>query len=169
MDRRRNELPHPRGLWRRFRALPFLAQVATAIVAVLAVTLVGAAAEDDPAPPVTNLPPTTVAEVNTLPPTTAPTTTSTVPPTTTTTRPPTTVTTAAPATTPATRATPTTASSQSECHPSYVGACVPVASDVDCGGGSGNGPAYVYVKRFRVVGPDVYGLDSDGDGIACES
>ncbi len=55
------------------------------------------------------------------------------------------------------------------CHPSYTGACVPVASDVDCGGGTGNGPAYVYEEDIRVVGPDEYGLDADNDGIACES
>lgn len=53
------------------------------------------------------------------------------------------------------------------CHGSYTGACVPIASDVDCAGGSGNGPAYVR-GPVRVVGPDVYGLDRDGDGIACE-
>ena len=52
------------------------------------------------------------------------------------------------------------------CHPSYEGACVPFASDVDCIGGSGNGPAYV--GRVIVVGPDVYGLDRDGDGIGCD-
>ena len=54
------------------------------------------------------------------------------------------------------------------CHPSY-GGCVPIASDVDCGGGKGNGPAYVYEKDIPVIGPDVYGLDSDNDGIGCES
>ncbi len=53
------------------------------------------------------------------------------------------------------------------CHASYTGVCVPIASDVDCAGGSGNGPAYVQ-GPIRVVGPDVYGLDRDGDGIACE-
>lgn len=54
----------------------------------------------------------------------------------------------------------------SGCHPSYTG-CVPIASDVDCAGGSGNGPEYTdYVE---VIGPDEYGLDSDGDGQACES
>jgi hypothetical protein len=52
-----------------------------------------------------------------------------------------------------------------ECHPSYQGACVPIASDLDCAGGSGNGPAYVQGPVY-VVGPDVYGLDSDGVG--CE-
>jgi micrococcal nuclease len=56
------------------------------------------------------------------------------------------------------------------CHPSYRGACVPIASDVDCGRGSGNGPAYVYETDIEVIGPDVYGLDgSDNDGIGCES
>ena len=56
------------------------------------------------------------------------------------------------------------------CHPSYAGACVPTGvSDVDCAGGSGDGPAYISAKRFAVVGPDVYGLDSDHDGVACES
>lgn len=54
------------------------------------------------------------------------------------------------------------------CHPSYEGACVPFGvSDVDCAGGSGDGPNYV--GRVRVVGPDVYGLDRDNDGIGCES
>ena len=53
------------------------------------------------------------------------------------------------------------------CHPSYVGACLlPNASDYDCRGGSGNGP--YYTGRVRVVGPDKYGLDRDGDGIGCE-
>lgn len=54
-----------------------------------------------------------------------------------------------------------------QCDPNYAGACVPIASDVDCAGGSGNGPAYVQ-GPVRVVGNDIYGLDSDGDGIGCE-
>ncbi|KQV03018.1 hypothetical protein ASD13_06160 [Microbacterium sp. Root1433D1] len=54
-----------------------------------------------------------------------------------------------------------------ECHSSYSGVCVPIASDVDCAGGSGNGPAYVR-GPLQVVGPDVYDLDRDGDGIACD-
>jgi hypothetical protein len=44
---------------------------------------------------------------------------------------------------------------------------VPVASDVDCEGKGGNGPAYVR-GPVRVVGSDIYGLDRDGDGIGCE-
>jgi hypothetical protein len=54
----------------------------------------------------------------------------------------------------------------SNCDSHYYG-CVPIASDVDCAGGSGNGPAYVsgpvHVKTF-----DIYGLDRDGDGVGCE-
>ena len=62
--------------------------------------------------------------------------------------------------------TPNFTSAQ-QCHPNYSGACVPVASDVDCAGGSGDGPAYVR-GPVRVIGPDVYGLDRDKDGIGCE-
>jgi hypothetical protein len=54
-----------------------------------------------------------------------------------------------------------------KCHPSYKGACLdPRASDYDCIGGSGNGPRYT--GRVRVVGPDVFRLDADGDGWGCE-
>ncbi|MFG3642392.1 G5 domain-containing protein [Micromonospora sp. NPDC047762] len=54
----------------------------------------------------------------------------------------------------------------SKCDPNYSG-CVPIASDVDCAGGSGNGPAYVR-GPIRVIGDDIYDLDRDGDGIACD-
>jgi endonuclease YncB( thermonuclease family) len=55
----------------------------------------------------------------------------------------------------------------SNCHRSYAGACLdPFASDYDCAGGSGNGPEYT--GPVRVVGPDDFGLDSDGDGLGCE-
>ncbi|MGH9177411.1 MAG: hypothetical protein ACRD0N_02495 [Acidimicrobiales bacterium] len=108
--------------------------------------------------------PTTVETTTTA----APTTTTTVA-TTTTTRPPTTTTTRAPTTT--TTAAPAQAVAQAPppggCHPSYEGACLPPdASDVDCAGGSGNGP--VYTGRVSVVGPDVFDLDRDGDGVGCE-
>jgi endonuclease YncB( thermonuclease family) len=60
---------------------------------------------------------------------------------------------------------PTTASN---CHPSYEGACLdPGSSDYDCAGGSGNGPDYT--GPVRVVGPDDFGLDADGDGVGCET
>jgi hypothetical protein len=55
----------------------------------------------------------------------------------------------------------------STCDPNYSGGCVPIASDVDCAGGSGNGPAY-FSGTAEVVGTDIYKLDADKDGIACE-
>jgi hypothetical protein len=62
---------------------------------------------------------------------------------------------------------PVAAPAPSGCDSNYSGACVPVASDVDCAGGSGNGPAYVQ-GPVSVVGYDIYDLDRDGDGIACD-
>jgi hypothetical protein len=59
-----------------------------------------------------------------------------------------------------------TAAQAQECDPNYD-PCVPVASDVDCAGGSGNGPEYVY-GPVTVIGEDVYGLNRDGNGIGCE-
>jgi Staphylococcal nuclease homologue len=53
------------------------------------------------------------------------------------------------------------------CHPSYT-PCVPIDEDVDCAGGSGDGPSYVQ-GPIRIIGPDVYRLDgNDKDGIGCE-
>ena len=53
------------------------------------------------------------------------------------------------------------------CHKSYRGRCLkPNAYDYDCVGGSGNGP--YYTGLVRVVGPDVFRLDADGDGLGCE-
>ena len=54
------------------------------------------------------------------------------------------------------------------CDPNYGGACVPIASDVDCEGGGGNGPAYVR-GPVTVTGNDIYELDRDGDGVGCDS
>ncbi len=53
------------------------------------------------------------------------------------------------------------------CTPGYS-PCLPPASDYDCAGGSGNGPKYVY-GSVRVMGPDPYDLDRDGDGVGCQS
>ncbi|MBI2008974.1 G5 domain-containing protein [Candidatus Saccharibacteria bacterium] len=61
---------------------------------------------------------------------------------------------------------PAPAPEPSNCDSNYSG-CVPIASDVDCAGGSGNGPAYVS-GPITVRGSDIYDLDRDGDGIACE-
>jgi hypothetical protein len=55
----------------------------------------------------------------------------------------------------------------SSCDPNYSGQCVPIASDVDCLPGSGDGPAYVR-GAVRVVGSDIYDLDRDGDGVGCD-
>ncbi|MGF6832813.1 membrane protein involved in colicin uptake [Paenarthrobacter sp. TE4293] len=64
------------------------------------------------------------------------------------------------------KAVPAAPQAQSNCDPNYSG-CVPVASDVDCAGGSGNGPAYVR-GPVTVTGSDIYGLDNDKDGVGCE-
>ena len=56
----------------------------------------------------------------------------------------------------------------SSCDPNYTGACVPIASDVDCAGGSGDGPEYVE-GPVTVVGDDVYDLNRDDDNIACDA
>ena len=52
------------------------------------------------------------------------------------------------------------------CTPGYK-PCLPRASDYDCYGGTGNGPKYT--GKVKVKGRDIYGLDSDGDGIGCET
>jgi len=62
---------------------------------------------------------------------------------------------------------PTAPPQQSNCHPSYEGACLLIgAGDYDCAGGSGNGPNYT--GTVRVVGYDEFKLDRDGDGWGCE-
>lgn len=59
-------------------------------------------------------------------------------------------------------------SESGNCDPSYEGACLdPSSPDYDCEGGSGDGPDYT--GRVEIVGGDPYGLDRDGDGVACES
>jgi hypothetical protein len=109
--------------------------------------------------PTTTVPPTTLAPATTL----AVVTTTAPPPTTTIPKP---TTTAAPRTT----TTVAAASSSSGCHSSYRGTCVPPnVSDADCYPGKGDGPHYVHENNIEVVGPDEFGLDSDKDGIGCES
>lgn len=113
-----------------------------------------------PTTPATVAPPTT--QVTVAPPRTQVTSANTtVAPTT---APPPPTTRMAPTTVAPTTAPPTSGG----CHPSYEGACLsPNASDVDCEGGTGNGPEYS--GPVRVVGPDEYDLDRDGDGYGCES
>lgn len=117
----------------------------------------------------TTEPATTVAV--TQPPTTEPPATAapTTAESTTTTRPPTTTSTTRRATTAAPATSAAIKPLAGACDPNYTGACVPVASDVDCEGGTGDGPAFVR-GPVTVVGRDVYGLDgNDNDGIGCES
>jgi resuscitation-promoting factor RpfB len=45
--------------------------------------------------------------------------------------------------------------------------CLPLASDYDCSGGTGDGPKYVD-GPVRVTGPDPYDLDRDGNGVGCQ-
>lgn len=61
---------------------------------------------------------------------------------------------------------PQTTQPSSSCHPSYT-PCVPYASDVDCAGGGGDGPVFVRGPIY-VIGSDVYRLDGNNDGVACE-
>jgi hypothetical protein len=68
---------------------------------------------------------------------------------------------------PAPAPAPAPVAAPSGCDPNYSGQCVPIASDVDCAGGSGDGPGYT-AGPVRVIGSDIYDLDRDGDGIACD-
>jgi hypothetical protein len=56
-----------------------------------------------------------------------------------------------------------------KCTPGYS-PCIPNRrSDVDCYGGSGNGPRYTKPGVvYKVTGRDSYGLDADNDGKGCE-
>jgi hypothetical protein len=56
----------------------------------------------------------------------------------------------------------------SDCTPGYS-PCIPPGGDVDCAGGSGNGPRYVNgpVAVDQTYG-DPYDLDRDRDGVGCE-
>jgi hypothetical protein len=131
---------------------------------VLLVWMLGAC-EDQPDPvaaTAASAPPTTVAVTTTAAPTT------TIRPTTTTRPTPTTTKRKAVAAPTTRRPTPTTRPA-STCHPSYQGECLKARiGDYDCVGGSGNGPNYVH-GTVRVVGPDEFDLDRDGDGWGCEA
>lgn len=62
----------------------------------------------------------------------------------------------------------TVATQGPECSPHYS-PCVPIASDVDCAGGTGDGPRYVSGPVYVIDGQDPYRLDgNDNDGIGCE-
>ena len=48
-----------------------------------------------------------------------------------------------------------------DCSPHYSGTCIPIRADVDC--------SEITARNFCDVDVDVYGLDADDDGIACET
>ena len=55
------------------------------------------------------------------------------------------------------------------CTPGYSPCIRNKRSDVDCYGGSGNGPRYTKPGVvYQVRGSDRYGLDADNDGKGCE-
>lgn len=65
---------------------------------------------------------------------------------------------------------PAIAVARKSCTPGYS-PCIPnKPSDVDCWGGSGNGPRYTAPNTTYTVkgGSDRYGLDVDRDGLGCE-
>ena len=155
---------------RRRRAVALAAAVAAAGVAGSCATepsdgdttlAAGGLVEENVTTSTTEAPTTTTAE---------PTTTTTTEPIIVVTAPPTTAPPPPPPTSPPTVAAPpppppTAPPPADNCHPSYD-PCVPYASDVDCMGGSGNGPEYT--GPVSVIGPDIYDLDRDGDGLGCE-
>lgn len=175
--------PHDRPWWKRKRFLIpagivlllwLVVAIPTGIVLLWSL-VVAVGNEPDPGRPTAASAPATTAVVTTALPTTTAAPTTTTRPTTTTKRP--TPTTkrrviAAPTTqrpTPTTRRPTPTTRPASNCHPSYQGECLRVSiGDYDCAGGSGNGPNYVQ-GTVRVVGPDEFDLDRDGDGWGCEA
>jgi hypothetical protein len=67
----------------------------------------------------------------------------------------------------AAQAPPPDSGGASDCTPGYS-PCIPLGPDVDCAGGSGNGPRFVQ-GPIEVTGSDPYRLDADHDGVGCES
>jgi hypothetical protein len=163
------------GLAETYRRWPRWARIGAPVsVALVAFIALGAvvgepdqnpdevAVADESEPTTTERPSTTVERVTT--------TTTTAPPATTTTAPPTTTTTAPPPPPPPPpppdpAPPPPPPPPPNDCHPSYD-PCLPIVSDVDCVGGSGDGP--VYTGTVNVIGPDEYDLDRDGDGVGCD-
>ena len=162
-------LPTTKRAWGEIRVLPMWIQVGSwAMAALIVAGIIGAsvgAGENETATITTERSTTTERQTTTESTTTttaAPTTTTAPPP------PPTTAITASPPPPPSPAPAPVPAPAPappSGCHPSYD-PCVPIAPDVDCRGGSGDGPDNT--GTVTVIGPDVYGLDGDSDGVGCE-
>jgi hypothetical protein len=70
---------------------------------------------------------------------------------------------------PSTAPPPPPTAPEQGCDPSYPDVCLdPAVEDYDCAGGTGNGPEYVE-GPIRVLPPDPFDLDREGDGVGCES
>lgn len=66
------------------------------------------------------------------------------------------------------RPSTTSAAPVRNCDPAYPDVCLHDGiGDYDCAGGSGNGPNYVS-GPIRVLPPDPFGLDANGNGVGCE-
>jgi PASTA domain len=75
----------------------------------------------------------------------------------------------APAPPPPSTAPPPPETTPAQCDPSYPDVCLdPAVEDYDCAGGTGNGPEYVE-GPIRVLPPDPFDLDGEGDGWGCEN
>jgi hypothetical protein len=72
----------------------------------------------------------------------------------------------APPTTPSPTPASGTSTSTHGCTPGYR-PCIQPGPDVDCAGGTGDGPRYIQ-GPVTVTGDDPYGLDADHDGTGCE-
>ncbi len=65
----------------------------------------------------------------------------------------------------------TTVLATAQCHTAYTVACIdPLATDVDCAGGEGDGPAFTTATNFPLlnVANDPFGLDRDHNGLGCD-
>jgi hypothetical protein len=70
---------------------------------------------------------------------------------------------------PPSTAPPPPETTPAQCDPSYPDVCLdPAVEDYDCAGGSGDGPRYVE-GPIRVLPPDPFDLDREGDGVGCEN
>lgn len=56
------------------------------------------------------------------------------------------------------------------CYANYLWACIPlVGGDVDCFGGTGDGPRYVGPVYVVDITDDIFELDRDHDHLGCET
>jgi hypothetical protein len=158
-------------IWAAFRRWPLKTQIITGVVAgLLTIGAIGSAVGGgkNEASSVSLRGSSETTSTTSRPERTTSTSTSTTVASTTTTEAPTTTVppTTAPPTTKAAPVPPTTeAAPAADCQ--GYDPCLPPGDDVDCAGGSGNGPRYVDGPVY-VTGSDPYDLDRNGDGVGCE-